>query len=80
MLQEVRIPAAGRKGEPKNFSELKDDTNAAREDKQVNAATYVTVSLRCGLHLVIQVLMVLGHGKFSPLTSSFCFVLYFAQA
>ncbi len=33
--QEVRIPAAGRKGEPKNQAEMKDDTNAAREDKQV---------------------------------------------
>ncbi len=34
--QEVRIPAAGRKGEPKNQAEMKDDTNAAREDKQVS--------------------------------------------
>jgi len=33
-IQEVRIPAAGRKGEPKNQAEMKDDTNAAREDKQ----------------------------------------------
>jgi hypothetical protein len=33
--QEVRIPSAGRKGEPKNPCELKDDTNSAREDKQV---------------------------------------------
>lgn len=33
--QEVRIPSAGRKGEPRNHGELKDDTNSAREDKQV---------------------------------------------
>lgn len=34
-IQEVRIPAAGRKGEPKNQEEMKDDTSAAREDKQI---------------------------------------------
>lgn len=35
-LQEVRMPAAGRKGETKNQGELKDDTSAARDEKQVN--------------------------------------------
>ncbi|XP_024364248.1 DNA-(apurinic or apyrimidinic site) endonuclease [Physcomitrium patens] len=34
-IQEVRIPSAGRKGEPRNHGELKDDTNSAREDKQI---------------------------------------------
>ncbi|KAL9235583.1 hypothetical protein vseg_010329 [Gypsophila vaccaria] len=34
-IQEVRMPAAGSKGAPKNQAELKDDTNAAREEKQV---------------------------------------------
>lgn len=34
-IQEVRIPAAGRKGEPKNQGEMKDDTSAARDDKQI---------------------------------------------
>ena len=30
------MPAAGRKGEPKNRGEMKDDTNGARDDKQVS--------------------------------------------
>ncbi len=30
---EVQIPAARRKGEPKNQAEMKDDTNVAQEDK-----------------------------------------------
>ncbi|MCO5548735.1 hypothetical protein L7F22_002196 [Adiantum nelumboides] len=34
-IQEVRIPAAGRKGEPKNQGEMKDDTNSARDEKQI---------------------------------------------
>ncbi|KAJ3672669.1 hypothetical protein LUZ60_007390 [Juncus effusus] len=34
-IQEVRIPAAGSKKGPKNPSELKDDTNASREEKQI---------------------------------------------
>ncbi|KAK2968250.1 hypothetical protein RJ640_030300 [Escallonia rubra] len=34
-IQEVRIPAAGAKGAPKNPKELKDDTNSSREEKQV---------------------------------------------
>lgn len=34
-IQEVRIPAAGRKGEPRNPSEIKDDTSSAREEKQI---------------------------------------------
>uniref|UniRef100_A0A7N0RJ81 DNA-(apurinic or apyrimidinic site) endonuclease n=1 Tax=Kalanchoe fedtschenkoi TaxID=63787 RepID=A0A7N0RJ81_KALFE len=34
-IQEVRMPAAGSKGAPKNPGELKDDTNAAREEKRV---------------------------------------------
>eukprot|EP00249_Psilotum_nudum_P006584 c19905_g1_i1 orf=576-1673(-) len=33
-IQEVRIPAAGRKGEQRNQGEMKDDTSAARDDKQ----------------------------------------------
>ncbi|KAK3005722.1 hypothetical protein RJ639_016707 [Escallonia herrerae] len=33
-IQEVRIPAAGAKGAPKNPKELKDDTNSSREEKQ----------------------------------------------
>ena len=32
------MPAAGRKGEPKNRGEMKDDTNGARDDKQVSLA------------------------------------------
>lgn len=34
-IQEVRMPAAGSKGAPKNPSELKDDTSSAREEKKV---------------------------------------------
>ncbi|ONK57579.1 uncharacterized protein A4U43_C09F1940 [Asparagus officinalis] len=34
-IQEVRMPAAGSKGAPKNPNALKDDTNAAREEKKV---------------------------------------------
>ncbi|CAA0815338.1 DNA-(apurinic or apyrimidinic site) lyase [Striga hermonthica] len=34
-LQEVRIPAAGAKGAPRNPRELKDDTSASREEKQI---------------------------------------------
>ncbi|KAL5206805.1 hypothetical protein ABZP36_035014 [Zizania latifolia] len=34
-VQEVRMPAAGSKGSPKNPSELKDDTSSSREEKQV---------------------------------------------
>ncbi|CAI5467196.1 unnamed protein product [Closterium sp. Yama58-4] len=33
-IQEVRMPAAGRKGGPLNQSELKDDTKQAREERQ----------------------------------------------
>lgn len=34
-IQEVRMPSAGSKGAPKNQGELKDDTNASREEKKV---------------------------------------------
>lgn len=34
-IQEVRMPAAGLKGRPKNQGELKDDTSASRDEKQV---------------------------------------------
>ncbi|CAN6328868.1 unnamed protein product [Urochloa humidicola] len=34
-VQEVRMPAAGSKGAPKNPSELKDDTSSSRDEKQV---------------------------------------------
>ncbi|XP_022865142.1 DNA-(apurinic or apyrimidinic site) lyase [Olea europaea var. sylvestris] len=34
-IQEVRMPAAGSKGAPKNPRELKDDTKPSREEKQV---------------------------------------------
>ncbi|KAF3436798.1 hypothetical protein FNV43_RR19551 [Rhamnella rubrinervis] len=34
-LQEVRMPAAGSKGAPKNQGELKDDTSSSREEKQI---------------------------------------------
>ncbi|KAK4756135.1 hypothetical protein SAY87_009892 [Trapa incisa] len=34
-IQEVRMPAAGSKGAPKNPGELKDDTSSAREEKQL---------------------------------------------
>ncbi|CAK9327186.1 unnamed protein product [Citrullus colocynthis] len=34
-IQEVRIPAAGSKGAPKNQGELKDDTSTSREEKQM---------------------------------------------
>ncbi|EPS63669.1 hypothetical protein M569_11112 [Genlisea aurea] len=34
-IQEVRIPAAGGKGCPKNQGDLKDDTSASREEKQI---------------------------------------------
>ncbi|XP_040986710.1 DNA-(apurinic or apyrimidinic site) endonuclease isoform X3 [Juglans microcarpa x Juglans regia] len=34
-IQEVRMPAGGSKGAPKNPGELKDDTSSAREEKQI---------------------------------------------
>ncbi|EOY22352.1 DNAse I-like superfamily protein isoform 1 [Theobroma cacao] len=34
-IQEVRMPAAGPKGAPKNPRELKDDTSSSREEKQI---------------------------------------------
>ncbi|KAJ8752002.1 hypothetical protein K2173_001028 [Erythroxylum novogranatense] len=34
-LQEVRMPAAGSKGAPKNPGEIKDDTSSSREEKQI---------------------------------------------
>ncbi|KAD4889053.1 hypothetical protein R6Q59_034057 [Mikania micrantha] len=34
-IQEVRMPAAGAKGAPKNPSELKDDNNSSREEKLI---------------------------------------------
>ncbi|KAI4329516.1 hypothetical protein MLD38_027897 [Melastoma candidum] len=34
-IQEVRMPAAGAKGAPKNPGELKDDTTSSREEKQM---------------------------------------------
>ncbi|GKD27763.1 DNA-(apurinic or apyrimidinic site) lyase [Tanacetum coccineum] len=34
-IQEVRMPAAGAKGAPKNPRELKDDNNASREEKLI---------------------------------------------
>lgn len=34
-IQEVRMPAAGSKGAPKNPGELKDDTSSSREEKQI---------------------------------------------
>ncbi|XP_042481893.1 DNA-(apurinic or apyrimidinic site) endonuclease [Macadamia integrifolia] len=34
-VQEVRMPASGSKGAPKNPGELKDDTSASREEKQI---------------------------------------------
>ncbi|XP_058093825.1 DNA-(apurinic or apyrimidinic site) endonuclease isoform X2 [Magnolia sinica] len=34
-IQEVRMPAAGSKGTPKNPGELKDDTSSSREEKQM---------------------------------------------
>ncbi|XP_052183954.1 DNA-(apurinic or apyrimidinic site) endonuclease [Diospyros lotus] len=34
-IQEVRMPAAGSKGAPKNQGELKDDTSSSREEKQI---------------------------------------------
>ncbi|OEL22487.1 hypothetical protein BAE44_0016494 [Dichanthelium oligosanthes] len=36
ICQEVRMPAAGSKGAPKNPSELKDDTSSSRDEKQVS--------------------------------------------
>lgn len=36
------MPAAGSKGAPKNPRELKDDTNASREEKLVIVAGHVT--------------------------------------
>lgn len=47
-IQEVRIPSAGRKGEPRNHGELKDDTNSAREDKQVCFTSGTLVKYRVG--------------------------------
>ncbi|XP_050226137.1 DNA-(apurinic or apyrimidinic site) endonuclease [Mercurialis annua] len=35
VIQEVRMPAAGSKGGPKNPGELKDDTSSSREEKQI---------------------------------------------
>ncbi|XP_056174911.1 DNA-(apurinic or apyrimidinic site) endonuclease isoform X2 [Syzygium oleosum] len=34
-IQEVRMPAAGSKGAPKNPGELKDDTSSSREEKKI---------------------------------------------
>lgn len=34
-IQEVRMPAAGSKGAPKNPGEIKDDTSSSREEKQI---------------------------------------------
>lgn len=34
-IQEVRMPAAGAKGAPKNPRELKDDTSSSRDEKQI---------------------------------------------
>ncbi|CAN1294230.1 DNA-(apurinic or apyrimidinic site) endonuclease [Linum perenne] len=34
-VQEVRMPAAGSKGAPKNPGEIKDDTSSSREEKQI---------------------------------------------
>ncbi|KAM7471481.1 hypothetical protein LguiA_009664 [Lonicera macranthoides] len=34
-IQEVRMPAAGSKGNPKNPKELKDDTSSSRDEKQI---------------------------------------------
>ncbi|XP_043805958.1 DNA-(apurinic or apyrimidinic site) endonuclease isoform X2 [Manihot esculenta] len=34
-IQEVRMPAAGSKGMPKNPGEVKDDTSSSREEKQI---------------------------------------------
>ncbi|KAJ9677995.1 hypothetical protein PVL29_022777 [Vitis rotundifolia] len=34
-VQEVRMPAAGSKGAPKNHGELKDDTSSSREEKKI---------------------------------------------
>ncbi|KAJ7515362.1 hypothetical protein O6H91_22G011400 [Diphasiastrum complanatum] len=44
-IQEVRIPAAGRKGEPKNQGDIKDDTNVAREDKQIVTRAFSALPL-----------------------------------
>lgn len=35
VIQEVRMPAAGSKGAPKNSGEIKDDTNSSREEKKI---------------------------------------------
>ncbi|TXG51347.1 hypothetical protein EZV62_023871 [Acer yangbiense] len=42
-IQEVRMPAAGSKGAPKNPGELKDDTGPSREEKRVT--NYATAGL-----------------------------------
>ncbi len=48
---EVRILAARRKGEPKNQPEMKDDTNAAQEDKQVSPVPLSLVTSGFSIHL-----------------------------
>ncbi|KAJ4775116.1 DNA-(apurinic or apyrimidinic site) lyase [Rhynchospora pubera] len=45
-IQEVRIPAAGAKGAPKNPGELKDDTSASREEKQIVMRALSTVPFK----------------------------------
>ncbi|KAM7275684.1 hypothetical protein ACFE04_017550 [Oxalis oulophora] len=41
-IQEVRMPAAGSKGGPKNPGELKDDTNTFREEKRIMMTALAT--------------------------------------
>lgn len=58
--QEVRMPAAGSKGAPKNPAELKDDNSSSRAEKQVLSLlkVFCQLILRNHLHyLSIQCLM-----------------------
>uniref|UniRef100_A0A0E0MLC7 Endonuclease/exonuclease/phosphatase domain-containing protein n=1 Tax=Oryza punctata TaxID=4537 RepID=A0A0E0MLC7_ORYPU len=44
-VQEVRMPAAGSKGAPKNPSQLKDDTSSSRDEKQLPSMNQMGVLL-----------------------------------
>jgi hypothetical protein len=48
--QEVPIPVAGKKGEANNQAEMKDDTNAAQEGKQVSPLSLSLATFGFSIH------------------------------
>jgi hypothetical protein len=48
--QEVPIPVVGKKGEPKNQAEMKDDTNATQEGKQVSPLSLSLATFGFSIH------------------------------